>query len=524
MTTTYKLLKQYFLERDDSQTTTTGSGYYYGSGGGESTTTDNDLFNNRFNSIEVDERFNNVDIGVIGSGFVSINTTMQELENNKILIFGNFNSLNGSGSVQRIAILNEDGSLDNSFTADIMNDSVFDVKQLSNGQFIVGGNFTTVGGTSNNRLVKLNENGSDYGPDFTPNFNEFVWSLEIDKDQNIIVGGQFTTVGGVTRNHVAKINSYNGELDSSFNPNVNDDVYKVALQPDGKILIGGTFDGVSGIGRNRIARLNSDGTLDESFRPTNSSDSIGIINHIVVRPDGKIIVSGSFTSFGGYARKNIVLINNDGTVDESFNLFPRPTTEDYFIITSVSLQKDNKIVLSGFLEIDGDTNRNHLRLNEDGSLDTSFVVKGSFYGKSTVLKNGNILISGDPAGSYSGINNGTFVDGILYSSEIIKLKEKIDVAPYKLIYTVPSSTNVILSSIFSTNHNDFPVFYDIAVVPYEDSIISEKHYYIWDNLLEDNNFEVLRDKLTLSAGDKVYVYSSTDENISFNIFGTEITA
>jgi hypothetical protein len=93
-----------------------------------------------------------------------------------------------------------------------------------------------------------------------------------------------------------------------------------------------------------------------------------------------------------------------------------------------------------------------------------------------------------------------------------------------LIYTVPASTNVILGSIFSTNHNDFPVFYDIAVVPYEDSLVSEKHYYVWDNLLEDNNFEVLKDKLTLSVGDKIYAYSSTDENISFNIFGTEITA
>jgi hypothetical protein len=110
------------------------------------------------------------------------------------------------------------------------------------------------------------------------------------------------------------------------------------------------------------------------------------------------------------------------------------------------------------------------------------------------------------------------------SGSLIKLKEVIDNGPYKLIYTVPSSTSVILGSIFSTNHNDFPVFYDIAVVPYEDGLVSEKHYYIWDNLLEDNNFEVLRDKLTLSAGDKVYVYSSTDENISFNIFGTEITA
>jgi hypothetical protein len=88
---------------------------------------------------------------------------------------------------------------------------------------------------------------------------------------------------------------------------------------------------------------------------------------------------------------------------------------------------------------------------------------------------------------------------------------------------VPSGKNVILGSIFSTNHNNFSVSYDIAIVPYEDEVVSKKHHLVWDSLLEENGFEVIRDKVTLSPGDKIFAYSSTDENLSLNIFGSEIT-
>jgi hypothetical protein len=57
-----------------------------------------------------------------------------------------------------------------------------------------------------------------------------------------------------------------------FDPNRNGTV-NVVVQPDGKILIGGTFNTVLGVARNRIARLNPDGTLDTAFNP-NANDSV----------------------------------------------------------------------------------------------------------------------------------------------------------------------------------------------------------------------------------------------------------
>lgn len=52
-----------------------------------------------------------------------------------------------------------------------------------------------------------------------------------------------------------------------FDPNANGAITVVVVQPDGKILIGGTFttlapNGGARVTRNPIARLNPDGTLD----------------------------------------------------------------------------------------------------------------------------------------------------------------------------------------------------------------------------------------------------------------------
>src|SRR6058998_1898311 len=52
-----------------------------------------------------------------------------------------------------------------------------------------------------------------------------------------------------------------------FDPDANGTIQVVVVQPDGKILIGGSFtslapNGGVSVTRNRIARLNPDGTLD----------------------------------------------------------------------------------------------------------------------------------------------------------------------------------------------------------------------------------------------------------------------
>ena len=46
-----------------------------------------------------------------------------------------------------------------------------------------------------------------------------------------------------------------------FNPGADNDVYAIAVQPDGKILLGGSFTNMGGWARFYAGRLHPDGTL-----------------------------------------------------------------------------------------------------------------------------------------------------------------------------------------------------------------------------------------------------------------------
>jgi uncharacterized delta-60 repeat protein len=110
-----------------------------------------------------------------------------------------------------------------------------------------------------------------------------------------------------------------GAIDASFAPTgsgVSGQVNTVVVQPDGKVLIGGSFTNYNGTTRNRIARLNVDGTLDMTFNPTQGFNND--VNSIALQSDGKIIVGGKFTSYEGLNAGRYVRLNADGTRDASF--------------------------------------------------------------------------------------------------------------------------------------------------------------------------------------------------------------
>src|SRR5262245_33759517 len=86
-----------------------------------------------------------------------------------------------------------------------------------------------------------------------------------------------------------------GDVDLSFDARsgVSDPVATVMAQPDGKILIGGSFTTVRNAVRNYIARLNNDGTVDETFNPGTGAN--GYVQSLALQADGKIVVGGEFT-------------------------------------------------------------------------------------------------------------------------------------------------------------------------------------------------------------------------------------
>ena len=163
-----------------------------------------------------------------------------------------------------------------------------------------------------------------------------------------------------------------GTVDTSFNPGTgaSSNVYASAVQADGKILIGGNFTTYNGVIANRIARLNTDGALDATF--TTGTGCNSDVTSIALQPDGKIVISGVFTNFGGVSRSGIARLNANGTLDTTF---VPPTVGNAMSILAL---EDGRVMVRGaFTSVGGASATAYLaRLNANGSRDTTFTSGG----------------------------------------------------------------------------------------------------------------------------------------------------
>ena len=207
-----------------------------------------------------------------------------------------------------------------------------------------------------------------------------VTTLAVQNDGKVVAGGQayFTNYNGTPINYICRINT-NGTLDSAFQANVGSGpagsgltLSKIVVQPDGKILVGGTFSTFNGTNRSGLTRLNTDGSVDTTFIGTNSGAGGTFapnVAAIALQADGKIIAGGFFYTFNGTAVPSVARLNSDGTVDHSFAV---PALQG-FSVGAVGAQTDGKVFVGGtFTSWNGFTTPGIVRLNTNGSVDSVF--------------------------------------------------------------------------------------------------------------------------------------------------------
>lgn len=108
----------------------------------------------------------------------------------------------------------------------------------------------------------------------------------------------------------------------SFHPVPSNSVTSIVVRPNGQILIGGTFYEIGTEVRNRLALLNHDGSLDTDFNPDLMSFDVrfgppGLVNSIINLPDGRFLVAGAFDVISGEERHNAAVFHPDGSLDVS---------------------------------------------------------------------------------------------------------------------------------------------------------------------------------------------------------------
>ncbi|MBE0541227.1 MAG: immunoglobulin domain-containing protein [Verrucomicrobia bacterium] len=315
----------------------------------------------------------------------------------KILLGGLFTTLAGQ-TRNRLGRLNANGTLDTSFST-TASATVYSLAVQPDGKILVGGDFTFLAGQTRRYIGRLTTNGildtsfntTLFNPPPVGSLVARVQAILLQPDGKIILGGRISFNGGPFTGFISRVHT-NGATDTSFitTSGVSGPVASLAFQTDGKILAGGLFTSLRGEARSRLGRLNADGSLDTTFDP--GADNTVLT--LAVQADGKILVGGAFNAIASQPRTNLARLNPDGTADASF----APTvTGGNAGVYSLAPQTDGRILLSGlFSSVAGQSRANLARLNADGTLDASFNPGANNYVYGLAIQpDGKILAGGD---------------------------------------------------------------------------------------------------------------------------------
>ncbi|MBD0257951.1 MAG: hypothetical protein ICV83_19735, partial [Cytophagales bacterium] len=289
----------------------------------------------------------------------------------KILVGGTFNII-GERAQNRLARMLPDGTLDAAFNTgsgagQAISTQDADIRAVAvqaDGKILAGGNFTRFNGQTTTGLVRLNADGSIsdvFAISAEPGYT--VEAIVVQPDQKILVGGFIPNTNDTHKLLVRLLPDGRPDPGFSIGTGFRGSVDAVVLQPDGKILVGGPFTHFNDVPAERIVRLNADGTRDATFSlvPTGIA-----VRQVVLQPDGKILIEGSYNSliispYSSYIASKAARLHADGRVDSTFKL----TLGIHDYIEHITVRPNGQILLAGTFH---SPRRVLMMLNADGSV------------------------------------------------------------------------------------------------------------------------------------------------------------
>jgi uncharacterized delta-60 repeat protein len=356
---------------------------------------------------------------------------------------------------------NPDSSLDTSFDGDgkvIMNvgatgapSEALDVAVQPDGKIVFAGwsgsdtnlNFAVLRYLPNG-LPDTSFNGNGQVLTDFLNGNDKAFAVAVQADGKIVAAGYASNA----TNAFVALARYNqdGSLDTSFGSGgklttsvlgIYDYAYDLIVQPDGKIVTVGY--GYNGSNSDiALVRYNSNGSLDASFGSGGKTVVSVLSSHdeayaVALQADGKIVATGSAYNGTSWIF-TAVRVNANGSLDSTFDGDGRLTTNIPSTregANSVIIQPDGKIVTVGIRD-DNFTRAIALtRFNSNGSLDTTFdgdgqiITTGGVANSIALQTNGKIVVGGSSNSDFALYRYNT--DGSLDTSYGIGGKSAFDV-------------------------------------------------------------------------------------------------
>lgn len=292
--------------------------------------------------------------------------------------------------------------------------NVSSIGRMTNGSFVVGGLFNEFNRKAVDYIATLNANGTldtvvvdviNTDPeeewmayDTVARFNGGVFGGAIQRvfpvaGNRVIAVGNFTHYRRidysyssrtqrayrlVRANDIVRFNG-DGSIDSTFMYNhagFNGVVTDAIMQSDGKIVVVGFFSQYNGSPVRNIVRLNTDGTLDESYAVGDGTNA-GISSVTYHAASNRVAIAGSFRTFNGQAVNGVALINSDGSVDNTFTMGDIGTG----IPSYAKILSNGKVLVNGlFTTYNGVPRSNLLLLEANGIAQQEFNNFGIFSG------------------------------------------------------------------------------------------------------------------------------------------------
>ena len=327
--------------------------------------------------------------------------------------------------------LDQDFGVGGRLTVDFNNgsDEAYAVKPLKDGRFLVAGdvhgpNATGPGATGNLSVSRFLPDGR-VDPTFA---DDGTFELDLDggfddaraiatlPDRSILLAGSLSQ-NAYSDFGIVKLTP-DGELDTAFgrsngvNRNgwnrldiggsaIHDDPVAIARQRDGKIIVAGKSSDAARYARVAVARFTADGQPDLTFGGNNTGYVIvpGLVDErsdyvraIALDARDNLAANDSITLVGyttTYSEAFVIRLTANGALDTTFganaagggrtgrvtltSTRPGGVYQGVSMLASARLVAGNKIALLG---MGGDRGLTFLRLNNDGSLDTTFGTNG----------------------------------------------------------------------------------------------------------------------------------------------------
>lgn len=294
----------------------------------------------------------------------------------KIVVIGGFQFVNASATGNLVR-LNADGTQDGTFNPGGagFNGAVKDMLLQPDGKIVVVGSFTRYNGGPVANLVRLLPDGTPDPLFAAAAVVRFPTCLAIQTDGKLLIGDDGRTLanGRAATNGLTRLQP-NGTPDPTFilppfAPTEVVQVRKLLVQTDGKIVVSGTFGSFGGLPAPGLARLNANGTADSGFVVTGGP--CGSVTSLTQQPDGKLLIAGGFYWCGTVQPEpsHIVRLLSNGTLDPTFTT---AFLHGQYPIYSMAVEPTGLIVLGGAFTFLSNPSSRVVRLQPTGARDFSF--------------------------------------------------------------------------------------------------------------------------------------------------------